>query len=91
MILYFNSPTSSRYILLCVIIFFIPVEIRVEIPQVTLEHKPVYSHYFDGESIKPDQYRYTGWMDSLGNPYAQMLYDHNLDPDENVTIVEQPN
>jgi len=75
---------------LCVVIFFIPVEIRTEILQVTPEQKPVYSRYYDSESMELDQYRYTEWMDGLSNRYAQMLYDHNLDPDENVNIVEQP-
>ncbi len=52
--------------------------------------QPVYSRYFDGESVKLDQYRYTEWIDHLGNRYAQMLYDHYLDPGENVNVVDLP-
>ncbi len=46
-----------------------------------------YSRFRDGASVKTDRYRYTEWTDDDGEVYASMLYDHELDPDENKNIV----
>lgn len=45
----------------------------------------VFSRYHTGESVKVNRYLYTEWSDG-----AQMLYDHQKDPDENVNISENP-
>jgi len=50
----------------------------------------VYSRYFNGDSVKTDRYRYTQWRRKDGRIYARMLYDHKLDPVENVNIAERP-
>ena len=48
----------------------------------------VFSRYFKGDSVKTDRYRYTQWRDKKGGVYARMLYDHKVDPAENVNIAE---
>ena len=50
----------------------------------------VFSRYFKGDSVKTDRYRYTEWRQNNGTKYAQMLYDHYIDPFENVNISEIP-
>ena len=50
----------------------------------------VYSRYFNGDSVKTDRYRYTQWRRKDGRIYARMLYDHKVDPVENVNIAERP-
>jgi len=50
----------------------------------------VYSRYFNGDSVKTDRYRYTEWRRRDGAVYARMLYDHDVDPFENVNIAEMP-
>jgi iduronate 2-sulfatase len=52
--------------------------------------KAVFSRYFRGDSVKTDRYRYTQWRDKKGKVYARMLYDHTIDPVENVNIAESP-
>jgi arylsulfatase A-like enzyme len=52
--------------------------------------KAVFSRFQDGDSVKTDRYRYTQWRDKDGKMYARMLYDHSLDPFENVNISEEP-
>jgi len=49
-----------------------------------------FSRFRDGESVKTDRYRYTEWTDDKGEVYARMLYDHLVDPDENMNIVMLP-
>ncbi len=49
-----------------------------------------FSRFRDGESVKTDRYRYTEWTDDDGEVYARMLYDHQLDPNENTNITELP-
>ncbi len=52
-----------------------------------LKGKPfVFSRFFKGESVKDEDFRYTEWLDSAGTRYAEMLYDHNTDPDENFNV-----
>ena len=46
----------------------------------------VFSRFIKGESVKNQDFRYTEWMDSSGTRYAEMLYNHNTDPDENFNI-----
>ena len=50
----------------------------------------VFSRYFRGDSVKTDRYRYTQWRGKDGKVYARMLYDHQVDPVENVNISELP-
>jgi iduronate 2-sulfatase len=50
----------------------------------------VYSRFYAGESIKNADFRYTEWLDTARNRYAEMLYDHRNDPDENINIAIQP-
>ncbi len=46
----------------------------------------VFSRFIKGESVKDHDFRYTEWLDSTGTRYAEMLYDHKTDPDENINI-----
>jgi len=48
----------------------------------------IYARYVNGESIKTDRYLYTEWYSEEGEFYGRMLYDHYVDPDENVNISE---
>jgi len=52
--------------------------------------KAVFSRYYNGDSVKTDQYRYTEWRRKDGKVYARMLYDHNVDWVENINISERP-
>lgn len=49
----------------------------------------IYSRYYNGESVRTDRYCYTEWARQGGKPYARMLYDETLDPQENVNIAER--
>jgi arylsulfatase A-like enzyme len=52
-----------------------------------LPGKPyVFSRWKKGESVKNPEYRYTEWFDSTQTRYAEMLYDHQNDSDENYNI-----
>jgi len=46
----------------------------------------VYSRFIKGESVKNQEFRYTEWQDSSQSRYAEMLYNHRTDPDENYNI-----
>ncbi|MFW6277079.1 MAG: sulfatase [Prolixibacteraceae bacterium] len=48
-----------------------------------------YSRYFSGESIKKDGKRYTQYLTKEGELNAEMLYDHEKDPAENVNVADQ--
>ncbi len=50
----------------------------------------VFSRYFAGDSIRTDRHLYTEWTDDEGHLTARMLYDHELDPQENRNISELP-
>jgi arylsulfatase A-like enzyme len=52
--------------------------------------KAIYSRYFNGQSVRTDRYCYTEWAKGSAKPHARMLYDHKLDPDENVNVAERP-
>jgi iduronate 2-sulfatase len=52
--------------------------------------KAAFSRYLEGDSVKTDQYRYTEWSRDNGEVYARMLYNHRLDPAENVNIADNP-
>ncbi|WP_159523039.1 sulfatase [Sunxiuqinia indica] len=62
---------------------FVPV---LENPQRTWKDA-VYSRYIRGESIKNQRYLYSEWTDENGVIQGQMIYDHNIDPDENQNII----
>jgi len=46
----------------------------------------VFSRFKDGESVKNVDYRYTEWLDTSQTRYAEMLYNHQNDHDENNNI-----
>ncbi|MBN1676246.1 MAG: sulfatase [Kiritimatiellae bacterium] len=52
--------------------------------------KAVFSRYRAGDSVRTAQYLYTQWSDAGGTVTARMLYDHQVDSDENRNIAEQP-
>jgi len=52
--------------------------------------KAIFSRYHDGDSIRTRRYLYTEWKNDEGEVYARMLYDHDLDPKENINISERP-
>lgn len=44
-----------------------------------------------GYSMRDERYRYTEWREwSTGRVHAAELYDHGLDPDENVNLADDP-
>lgn len=45
--------------------------------------------WFDGVTLIKDSLFYTEWNNSKKQTYARMLYNHNLDPDENINISEK--
>ena len=45
--------------------------------------------YGPGDTIRTDRYRFTEYTDKQGKPVARMLYDHQVDPDENVNVSER--
>jgi arylsulfatase A-like enzyme len=48
----------------------------------------VYSKYNNAWSVLTDRYLYTEWKDKNGKAVANMLYDHKIDPDENINIAK---
>ena len=51
-----------------------------------------FSRWYDGESVRTDDYLFTEWIAEDGTPEERMMYDHEQDPDENVNIaVRQEN
>ncbi len=52
--------------------------------------KAIFSRFYNGDSIRTDRYLYTEWTNDKGNMYARMLYDHRIDPKENINIAERP-
>jgi iduronate 2-sulfatase len=44
----------------------------------------------NGDTIRSDLYRYTEYTKPDGTVVARMLYDHSVDPDEDVNIAERP-
>jgi len=45
--------------------------------------------FIAGDTIRTDRYRFTEYTDRQGDFVARMLYDHQVDPDENVNVSEQ--
>ena len=43
-----------------------------------------------GHSIRTERYRYTEWAEPDKEPAAREVYDHKLDPEENVNIANLP-
>ena len=46
--------------------------------------------FTNGDTIRTDRYRYTEYADRDGKLTGTMLYDHQVDPDENENIVDRP-
>jgi len=44
----------------------------------------------NGDTIRTDQFRFSEYTDKQRGPIARMLYDHRVDPGENVNISERP-
>lgn len=40
-------------------------------------------------AVKTDRYLYTQWLDAEGRPTQHMLFDHQLDPQENVNLADR--
>ncbi len=54
-------------------------------------HKDVaISRFTAGDTIRSDRFRYTIYTDKAGTITARMLYDHEVDPDENTNIAADP-
>lgn len=49
----------------------------------------VFSRYMKGDSVRTDKHLYTRWTTDDGTVTARMLYDHDVDPDENRNVAEQ--
>jgi len=45
--------------------------------------------YRSGDTIRSDRHRYSEYADEEGDVHARMLYDHEVDPDENVNVSEE--
>lgn len=45
--------------------------------------------YRSGDTIRSDRHRYSEYADDEGDVHARMLYDHQVDPDENVNVAEE--
>ena len=52
--------------------------------------RAAFSRYVAGDSVRTDRHLYTQWTDDEGALAARMLYDHELDADENRNISELP-
>lgn len=52
-------------------------------------HEAAYSRYHAGESVVNHRYAYTEWTKN-GEMKADMLYDHEKDPDENINVANNP-
>lgn len=48
------------------------------------------SRFTNGDTIRTAQYRYTVYRDGKGKQTGHMLYDHAIDPGENVNVVDDP-
>ena len=48
------------------------------------------SKWYDGLTLILDRYAYTEWRNDEDRIYSRMLFDHNVDPDENNNIAELP-
>ena len=46
--------------------------------------------WFEGVTTIRDNYFYTEWIDDDDRMFTRMLYDHAVDPDENVNVSELP-
>ncbi len=46
--------------------------------------------YRNGDTIRTDQFRFTEYTNNKGELLARMLYDHHVDPGEDVNICQRP-
>jgi len=46
--------------------------------------------WYEGITTIRDNWFYTEWVDDADSSFARMLYDHRVDPKENVNISEDP-
>jgi arylsulfatase A-like enzyme len=46
--------------------------------------------FYAGDTIRTDRHRFTEYTDKEGGFVARMLYDHRVDPGENVNVSERP-
>jgi len=52
--------------------------------------KAIFSRWIAGDSVRTDRYLYTEWTDQQGRCHDRMLYDHQVDPRENMNIADLP-
>jgi arylsulfatase A-like enzyme len=45
-----------------------------------------FSRWYDGESVRTDDYLFTEWVAENGTAEERMMYDHQRDPGENLNI-----
>ena len=50
----------------------------------------VFLRYHAGNTVMTKPYAYTEWYDEEGNLKGRMLYNHDMDPEENVNLSEKP-
>jgi len=46
--------------------------------------------WFKGVTTIRENHFYTEWIDDKDQMFTRMLYDHSVDPDENVNVSEDP-
>jgi arylsulfatase A-like enzyme len=50
----------------------------------------IFTRWKGADSILTRRFLYTQWRDETGNIRAHMLYDHNVDPEENNNVADAP-
>ena len=65
--------------------------IPLAVPHPDTDTLRAFARYLDGESLITGRYAFTQFVDTNGTPYAEMLYDHHLDPQENVNVAGDTN
>jgi hypothetical protein len=43
-----------------------------------------------GYTLRTDRYRYSRWQDPRGRIVGREIYDHKVDPQENVNLANRP-
>ena len=57
-------------------------------PEASIKDQAI-SRFRNGDTIRTDQYRYTVYRDKKGQVTGHMLYDHRVDPGENVNVADE--
>ena len=64
---------------------FVPL---LQAPQTSWKPAAI-GRFRDGDTIRTDRYRFSQYTNRDGTPSSQMLYDHEVDPDENENVVNR--